>query len=178
MRMSVTIRRSLCLALTLVLAGIWWAGPAAAGQHGDVMARGKQLYAAAAYEEALAIFARRDDAEGLRYRALSLLALDRLEEARQAAEALVSAEPGVVVAANNDPPRYVTTVNDAKRKVLPQILRVMVSEGNKQFQAKHHEEALQQFEQIAALLSEPAINDAEALKDLQVLSAGFLELAV
>jgi tetratricopeptide (TPR) repeat protein len=177
MRISVTIRRSLRLGLTLVVVGVWWAGPAAAGQLDEVMTRGKQLYAAAAYEEALAIFARRDDAEGLRYRALSLLALDRLEDARQAAEALVIAEPGVVVSPKNDPPRYVTTVNEAKRNVLPQILRAMVSEGSEQFQAKQYEKALEQFEQIAALLSDPAINDAEALKDLHVLSAGFLELA-
>jgi len=175
--MSVTARRAtLRFGLTVVLVGAWSAWPAAAGQNDDVVARGKQLYAAAAYEEALAIFARREDAEGLRYRTLSLLALDRLEDARRAAEALVIVEPGLTVSANDDSPRYIATVNDAKRAVLPQILRGMVSDGSKHFQAKRYESAIQQFERVTALLSDPALNDAD-LKDLQVISEGYLELA-
>ena len=100
---------------------------AAAAQ--DPMSAATDLYAAAAFEEALvALQSVKDKHEGdvLRqadqYRAFCLLALGRTTEAESAAEAAVRRDPLATVDARDASPRVVAMFTSVRRRVLPLLI--------------------------------------------------------
>ena len=95
----------------------------------DSLPSARDLYASAAYEEALAALNRlrasgvtaEDGSAVEQYRALCLLALGRPAEAQDAIAAMVTASPWYVPAETDASPRVRSAFSDVRRRVLPTI---------------------------------------------------------
>jgi tetratricopeptide (TPR) repeat protein len=176
-----TVTRPVSVA-TIVLAAFLAAfvSPPAAAQ--DTLARAKDLYASAAYDEALALLNKYDHAtgaEGLEvevYRAFCLLALGRGDEARKVIQQIVEVNPSYQPSQAQMSPRLVETFRDVRRRVLPTIVRQSYAEAKASFEHKDFELAEKQFEQVIALLGDGDLVASTGLSDLRILSNGFLDL--
>ena len=113
------------LALTLVVAT-----PAAVFAD-DSLNQARDLYASAAYEDALAMLGRlnaaslraEDGRVAEQYRALCLLALGKNGEASQAIEAVVAADPAYQPSENEVSPRVRAVFTDVRRRLLPGLVQ-------------------------------------------------------
>ena len=167
-------------AVALVVTLFW--GPARAQ---DPLGAAKELYAAAAYDEALAALERlRSGAtpalalEVDQYRAFCLFALGRTREAEAVAENVVRANPLVELQAADTSPRIVALFADVQKRLLPglirehyRIARSSMDEGDTAAtQADSGPRAT-----YAGQGEEPGAWD-DALADINVLVDGFLEL--
>ena len=141
------------------------------------LAKAKALYNAAAYEEALTLLAPVKAPEAQQYKALCMLALGRSQDAIGAVESLVSALPTFEPSADEVPPRFVTLVSEAKRRLLPSIARRAFAEAREQFRNGAREDSLPKFELVLTLASNPAFKEASDAEDLRTLASGFIELA-
>ncbi len=102
---------------------------AAAGQ--GSLSTARDLYAGAAYEDALVLLDRLR-ADGPRsdeiptidqYRAFCLIALGRAVDAEQAIEAVVAAEPSFQPSGSEVSPRVRSAFSDVRRRVLPALVQ-------------------------------------------------------
>jgi tetratricopeptide (TPR) repeat protein len=176
-----TVTRPVSVA-TVVLAAFLAAfvSPPAAAQ--DTLARAKDLYASAAYDEALALLNKYDHAtgtEGLEvevYRAFCLLALGRGDEARKVIQQIVEVNPSYQPSQAQMSPRLLQTFRDVRRRVLPTIVRQSYAEAKASFEHKDFELAEKQFEQLISLLGDGDLVASTELSDLRILSNGFLDL--
>src|SRR5262249_44001633 len=154
---------------------------AAAGQ--DSIAAARDLYASAAYEDALAVLNRlpgsgrpADEARAIeQYRAFCLLALGRTSEAERAIETVVAAEP--MYRPTTDLPRRVRAAfSDARRRVLPTIIQQRYSEAKAAFDRKEFATAADGFKQVLETMNDPdaaATANQPPLSDLKMLALGF-----
>jgi TonB family protein len=172
---------------SLVLVAALVAGPPLVTAQDDPLRTARDLYASAAYEEALAELARIDsgdrtptmtrDSEA--YRAFCLVALGRAAEAQKVAEALVRADPLLSIDQFPDAsPRIAAMFTDVRRRVLPQLVRdefrtarahVADNAADAKSRLLHVRELLRAAEQLGVV--------DEMLADLQTLVDGFLDLA-
>jgi tetratricopeptide (TPR) repeat protein len=169
------MRRSPCAITGAMLACILSPATAAFAQTAAV-AKAKGLYTAAAYDEALSALVRDDSDQAQEYRALCLLALGRADEARQVTESLVTAHPSFTVSDEEAPPRFVAMLTETRRRLLPGVIRKLLSDGRDRFQAKSYGEAKQHFEGVMRLASDPLVKGTQEVADLGVLAGGFLDL--
>ncbi len=163
-----------CMILCGIVA-VFFVTTTAAAQ--ETLAKAKALYDAAAYEEALTLLAQEQVPEAHQYKALCMLALGRSQDATGAVETLVSATPTFEPSADDLPPRFVTLVADAKRKLLPGIARRTLTEGREQFRSGNHEQALRKFDLVMTLTSSPLLKETPDAEDLRTLASGFIDLA-
>ena len=162
------------LLLALMVAG---ASPAFAQ---DDLQRAKDLYAAAAYEEALAVLTAVPDAERVpqidQYRAFCLIALGQDKEAQEAIEDLLAADPLYQPDPAETSPRVLETFEAARERALPVITKQMYSEAKAALERKERDAAVTGFQRLLR-----AIDSAPDLKatfeDLRVLADGFLTLS-
>src|SRR5262249_35644743 len=161
--------------------------PSSMAAQDDALRTARDLYAAAAYEEALAELARvASDAasptttrETDAYRTFCLIALGRAAEAQAAAESLIRTDPMVSIDQFPDAsPRIATMIADVRRRVLPQLIkdeyrsaRALAVEG-----APDAEPRLQRVSELLAAAEQIGAWD-ETLADVRLLVDGFLELA-
>jgi hypothetical protein len=149
----------------------------------------RDLYAAAAYEEALDVLNRlrgRDRSDGEsrtieQYRAFCLLALGRGEEAERAIEAVVAAEPSYAPSASDVSPRVRAAFTDVRRRMLPAIVQQKYAQAKAAFDRKEFGTAAMQFKHVLDVFADPDLGGAATrppLSDLRTLSVGFLELSV
>ena len=97
----------------------------------DSLTAGRNLYLAAAYDEALTMLNRLrpgdyspDDSRSIGlYRTLCLMALGRTTEAVGAVEAIVSQYPSYRPSASDVPPRVRSLFGDTRRRMLPAIIQ-------------------------------------------------------
>lgn len=160
----------------------------AAGAGADTLATARELYASAAYEDALAVLNRLPaagrPAEEVRaaeqYRALCLLALGRTAEAQQAIETVVGGDP-YYRPASDVSPRVRAAFSDVRKRMLPMLIQKKYTEAKAAFDKKDYASAAAQFTKMLEAMTDP---DAEAaasrppLSDLRTLAAGFRDLAV
>jgi TonB family protein len=150
---------------------------------GVALARAKELYEAAAYEEALAALngvtgeTTTDRVNVEQYRALCLIALGRLPEAERAITALVAADPGYVPSASVASPRVLAMVADVRKREIPAVARRMMDQGRTAFQRKDVAAALENFEMVLKLVDDPVMAGRPEIDDLKVLARGFVDLA-
>jgi TonB family protein len=158
----------------------------AAGQ--DSIAAARDLYASAAYEDALAILNRLpesgrppDEASSIeQYRAFCLLALGRTAEAEHAIELIVAAEPSYRPA-NDLSPRVRNAFSDVRRRVLPSIIQQRYMQAKASFDRKEFAAAASGFAQVLDTMNDPdaaAVINQPPLSDLRTLAVGFKDLAV
>jgi TonB family protein len=152
----------------------------------DPLKTARDLYASAAYEEALSELTHISGAptpsvahEMAAYRAFCLMALGRTAEAETIAESLVREDPMLTLDRYRDAsPRIAAMFASVRTRVLPQLIR-------DEYRAAHalavdkSPEAVPRLTHVRQLLAQAQEIGAwdETLADLRVLVDGFLELA-
>jgi TonB family protein len=161
--------------------------PNAVGQGNDLSAA-REMYASAAYEDALTLLDRLRSADhppsesGVieQYRAFCLLALGKSNDAEKAIEAVVTADPSYHPGDNEVSPRIRTAFADVRHRMLPVIVQQKYAQAKVEFDRKEYAAAAKDFSQVLVMLADPDLS-AEAgrppLSDLRVLAVGFEELS-
>lgn len=160
--------------------------PQGARAQANTLGSARDLYAAAAYDEALAALnrlrgsARREDA-GLieQYRAFCLLALGRSAEADAAIEAAVAAAPFAQPSESDCSPRVRVTFRDVRRRVLPAVIEREYADAKSAFD-RRDPSAPERFTRVLALIADPdlnGVNSAPKLSQLRALANDFLVLS-
>jgi TonB family protein len=170
-----------------VLAAIVLTAAGAAAQDAD-LSTARDLYASAAYDDALAMLNRLRSADHPatqsrtidQYRAFCLLALGRPADAEQAIEAVVAAEPSFQPGEGDASPRIRSAFTTVRRRMLPSIIQQKYAQAKAAFDRKEYAAASDGFTQVLAALADQDVA-AEAklppLSDLRTLAGGFQELA-
>jgi len=161
--------------------------PAAAAD--NTLATARDLYAAAAYEDALIILnqlsegAHGPDEERAiqQYRAFCLLALGRNADAEQAIAAVVAVQPRYQPGEADVSPRVRTTFAEVRRRVLPTVIQQQYAIAKSSYDRKNYAEASERFNYVLDVMNDPDLRAAAAqppLADLRTLATGFRDLAV
>jgi TonB family protein len=163
---------------------------ASAGAHaqGNDLIAARDLYASAAYDEALTLLNRLHngdpspiDARAIeQYRAFCLLALGRPSDAQQAIEAVVNADPNYHPADNEVSPRVRAAFTEVRRRMLPTIIQQRYALARAAYDRKDWATAEAGFSQVLVTLADSDVG-AEAnrppLSDIRTLAVGFEELS-
>jgi len=166
-------------AAVLLVAGFLGGVRTASGSD-DTLARAKGLYAAAAYDEALAVLdqlqnaaAAEDSMSIAEYRVFCLLALDRRDEARNSIDGILHNNPLYLPSADQASPRIQSIFRDARRQSLPKIVMERYAAAKAAFERKDSR-AAQQFDDVLALLDVPDLDST--LSDLRAVASAFRDL--
>jgi hypothetical protein len=154
----------------------------------DSVAAARDLYASAAYEDALAVLNRlpgsnrpADEAKTIeQYRAFCLLALGRAAEAEHAIESVVAADP-MYRPTTDLSPRVRAAFTDVRRRVLPGIIQQKYAKAKTAYDRKEFASAAEQFTQVLDAMNDPDVApmiDRAPLSDVRMLAVGFKDLAV
>jgi hypothetical protein len=152
------------------------------------LAAAKNLYLAAAYEDALAALDRMkggspspaEAREVELYRAYCLLALKRQAEATKAIEALVALDPLFRPQEGDASPWVREAFQATRRRILPSAAQQEYQNARAAFGRREYAQATAGFQRVLAMLKDPDLGPADAdpkLADLRVLAQGFLELS-
>jgi len=167
----------------LIVAVLLAAAVVAARAEQDALGAAKDLYASAAYEDALAALTRMDATpdsarEVDEYRAFCLYALGRTSEAETVAEALIRRDPLVEIDSRDASPRIEAMFTDVRKRLLPGLIRSEYRAGRELFDQKKTAEAQPHLASAAQMLARAQKLGAwdDSLADLRVLVDGFLEL--
>lgn len=155
----------------------------------DQLNAARDLYASAAYEDALAVLNRvsetsrpQEEARELsQYRVFCLLALNRTAEAERAIEVMVTRDPTYVPPASEMSPRVRTAFVEVRRRIMPNIIQQTYSQAKGAFDRKEFEIAAAGFGHVLEVMSDPelaALYGQPPLADLRTLAGGFRDLAV
>jgi hypothetical protein len=157
------------------------------GAEQESIAAARDLYASAAYEDALAVLNKMpsagrptEEARAIeQYRAFCLLALGRTAEAEHAIETVVAAEP-TYRPANDLSPRVRNAFADVRRRVLPSIIQQKYAQAKAAFDRKDFAAAAAGFAQALETMNDPdvaSVISQPPLSDLRTLALGFKDLA-
>jgi len=161
---------------------------AGAGAQDADLSAARDLYASAAYDDALTLLNRLRSADHPasqsraieQYRAFCLLALGRSADAEQAIEAVVAAEPSFQPGESDASPRIRSAFTSVRRRMLPSIIQARYAQAKASFDRKEFAAAADGFAQVLTAIGDPDVA-AEAkqppLSDLRMLAGGFQELA-
>jgi TonB family protein len=146
----------------------------------DSLERLKDLYASAAYEDALSEVARIDATEPTpeveQYRVFCLVALGRTMEAEKAVEDLIKMSPRYRPDSDASP-RIQELFSAARRRLGPSIAKAMYIEARKTLDRRDRETAIAKFEELLRLVDDPDVRDEPTVSELKLLGSGFLELS-
>jgi hypothetical protein len=153
----------------------------------DDLPTARDLYASAAYEEALATLNRvriagvppADAFAVEQYRAFCLLALGREPEAQSSIEALVMADP-LYRPSSEVSPRVRTAFSEVRRRLLPSIIPQQYAKAKAAFDRKDYVTAAAGFSQVLRVMADPEVVQLAGqppLSDLRTLATGFQELS-
>lgn len=140
----------------------------------------KDLYASAAYEEALTAAAKLDadaNMEADEYRVFCLVALGRLDEAEKAVETVLTARPEYHTSSAEASPRIQALFTKVRRRIGPALVKRMYQQGKSAMDKKEREEAIAQFEAMLRIADDPDVRDEPNIAELKELGTGFLELS-
>jgi len=169
----------------LVIVGIMLVAAGGAGLNAqDPLSAAKDLYASAAYEDALSTLSRLDGAApGLarqadEYRAFCLYALGRTREAESVAESIIRKEPLARLDAADASPRLEALFAGVRKRLLPSLIRERYRVAKAALEQKNLAGAEPQLAEARLMIGEAerlGVKD-EGLSDLSVLVDGFLQL--
>ena len=166
-----------------LLLAAWLSAPATATADQDALARAKDLYATAAYDEALAALdalpketADGESIEAAEYRVFCLLALERRDDARKAIEGLVTAHPLYHLPDGKTSPRIQTVFREIRRQMFPDIVQRAYADAKAAFDRKDAD-AGARFDRVIALLDDPDAQGVATLADLRTVAVGFRDLS-
>jgi hypothetical protein len=152
----------------------------------DRLTAAKDLYASAAYEDALSALSGMDadsaapdiSRQANEYRAFCLYALGRTTEAESVAEAMIKKEPLARLNADDASPRLVLMFSDVRKRLLPSLIRTRFRTARAAVDLKKFGEAEQPLTEARLMIAEAeklGVKD-DGLGDLSVLVDGFLQL--
>ena len=147
----------------------------------DTLAQAKELYASAAYDEALAVLDRLQRADPgsetaiAEYRVFCLLALDRRDEAQKDIEDILHTNPAYMPSGDQTSPRIQSVFRDVRRQSLPRIVMERYAIAKASFERKDPQ-AAPQFDDVLALLEDPDVQATPALNDLKTVVTAFRDL--
>jgi tetratricopeptide (TPR) repeat protein len=167
----------------IVIAGFMLAAAAHGAQ--DSLGAARELYASAAYEDALSALEGldRNDAPDRRqvdeYRAFCLYALGRTDEAERVAESLIRKDPLIQLNEEEASPRIAAMFTSVRKRLLPGLIRDEFRIAKAALGEKKTAEAEPHFLQARQLLAEAEKIELwdDTLADLRVLVDGFLDLS-
>ena len=140
----------------------------------------KELYASAAYEDALSAIGKPDseapNLEAEQYRVFCLVALGRLDEADKAVETVLSVRPEYHPDAADASPRIQAIYTKVRRRIGPGLVKRMYQQGKTAMDRKEREEAISQFEAMLRIADDPDVRNEPTIAELRELGTGFLEL--
>jgi TonB family protein len=159
-----------------------------AGAAQDPLTAARNMYAAAAYEDALAVLDRLAAANSApsdrfvvnQYRAFCLLALGRSADAEHAIEAVVSDRPLYHPSDAEASPRLRSAFTTVRQRMLPSIVQQKYTQAKNAFDRKDFTAAQTGFSQVLDTLADPDLGGAASrppLSDLGTLAAGFRDLS-
>jgi hypothetical protein len=159
---------------------------AASADAQDALQQIKNLYASAAYEDALSAIARvqaagrRLDVE--QYRVFCLVALGRTAEAEKAIASVVEADPSFVPDAREMSPRIRELFSRTRRALVPEIAHRLYTDARAALDRKDKATAVAKFEAVVRLIDSaaadtPSEEDEPLLFELRLLASGFLDLS-
>jgi hypothetical protein len=153
--------------------------PGAPAPAGD-LARARLLYAAASYEEALAVLPQEpmpgEADEVDRYKALCLLALGRTTDAEQALERLVTRSPRFQIT-QEDSPRIVELFREVRRRVLPLRAESLYRRAKADFDDRLYAQAAEKFAEAADIMGDPDVGASVRMQELRIVAQEFRTLA-
>lgn len=168
--------RSLALVALLFLAR-------AASASDDALARARELYLAAAYDEAIAALdqmpveeqsnSRREVRE---YRLFCLVALERKDEARSAIHDMLEADPLYHPSPERASPKVRTMFKEVRQAVLPDIVQRAYADAKTAFDRKDPGSTAA-FERVLTLLNDPDLASRSTFADLRIVTEGFRDLS-
>jgi hypothetical protein len=169
-----------CLLLLVLIA------PEARAQ--DPIAKARELYAAAEYEEALTLLdglaAGKHGASDRQaveiYRTLCLIAVGRQDDADRAIEGIIAEDP-LFRPGDDVSPRMRTVFSDARRRLLPALIQQNYHQAKAAFDRQDYAAAASGFKRVVETVSDPDMTQAAAqspLSDLRTLATGFHDLSV
>jgi TonB family protein len=153
----------------------------------DLLTAAKDLYASAAYEDALSTLTRLTEGGGAapdiarqvdEYRAFCLYALGRTDEAESVAETMIRREPMMKLDSPDVSPRLEVMFSTVRKRLLPSLIRERFKAARTALEQKNLSEAEPQLAEAKAMIADAeklAIKD-DGLADLSVLVDGFLQL--
>ena len=155
----------------------------------DPLTTARDLYAAAAYEDALTVLDRMLTEPGSaedrprieQYRAFCLLALGRTADAQRAIETLVTIAPSYRPSESDASPRVRSTFTDVRRRVLPLVVQRQYAAAKQAYDDKAFAEAADGFREVLDTLADPDVVPVAGqlpLSDIRTLATGFHELAL
>src|SRR5262245_31419458 len=142
----------------------------------EPLAKAKALYNSAAYEEALTVLASLQTPQAQQYRALCMLGLGRTQDAKNTVDLLVSATPLLDLSSEDVPPRFVTLVSEAKKRLVPGIARKTFNDGRDEYRSGNREQAVAKFDLVMSLTDIPDFKETADAEDLRTLASGFIDL--
>jgi hypothetical protein len=153
----------------------------------DSLAAARDLYASAAYDDALKMLdglatrttgADRDMTQ--LYRVMCLVALGRKADADRAVQSLVSGNPLFRPPAGDLSPRVLTAIRDARRKMLPTAIQQKYTSSKAAFDRKEYADSARGFKEVLDILHDPDVVDGgeSPLADIRTLATGFLDLSI
>jgi len=154
----------------------------------DSVAMARDLYASAAYDDALTVLNRldvsarqpSDRVEVNQYRAFCLMALRRTDEAEKAIEAIVSDAPLYRPSGSDASPRLIAAFSTVRQRVLPGIVQQKYTHAKAAFDRQDYAAASGEFDQVLQLLGDVDLRDAAGrppLSDVRTLTTGFRDLS-
>jgi len=129
----------------------------------------KDLYASAAYEDALSAVVRLDaatpNAEAEQYRAFCLVALGRADEADHVVEALLTARPEYRPDAADASPRIQALFASVRRRIGPALVKRKYQQARAAMERKDRDEAISQFEAMLRIADDADIRSDRAWRN-------------
>jgi TonB family protein len=169
--------------LAIAFAGCLALATPALAQQETTLARAKEYYASAAYEEALDVLRRlngisqpSETREIAVYQLFCLLALGRVDETKKTIETIVRADPLYHLSEEDASPRVRTMFEDTRRPLLPGIIKDLYSQAKAAYDRKDAEEAGTGFDRVIALVADAGLTDAPGIGDINTLATGFRDL--
>ena len=163
----------------VVLPGVVWAQ--------ESIQTAQTLYAAASYDEALALLDRLQeeplapaDVRSLQQsRALCLLALGRGQDAETAIAAVVNTDPLYRPDESTASPRVRTAFRDVRMRLLPGLIKSRYNAARGLYDEQRWPEALTALREVQSLVADQDLTEEQRkeVTEYQVLADGFLKLA-
>jgi hypothetical protein len=170
--------RNINIITLLILLALGGTVPAAAAQ--EALQKVKELYAAAAYEDALAVVASLPAETRIpemdQYRAFCLIALGQKQEAQVAIESLLTDNPLYQPDPAETSPRVIETFSEVRSRVLPAVTKKLYLDAKTALERKNRAAAVGGFETLLRVIGTIEERD-ETLDDMKVLAEGFLDLS-
>jgi TonB family protein len=168
----------------IVIIGVILVAAGAGLRAQDSLSAAKDLYASAAYEDALSTLSRMDAAGGAdarqvdEYRAFCLFALGRTREAESVAESIIRREPLARLDAADASPRLEVMFTDVRRRLLPSLIRDRFRIAKSSLDQKSYAAAEPPLAEARLMILDAekiGVKD-DGLADLSILVDGFLQL--